>query len=141
MNGRVATVAVAVTLAALVAGCGRSEPDSSGMFKGEEKLVANAIEDLQTAGEKRDGARICNELLARSVVRAIRQAGAKTCAQRVEDSLDDADVFELTVKTVTVKGSAATATVTSDDGNEKDRIDTMTLAKEGKRWKIAELGS
>ena len=141
MSGRVVILATALAFGAFAAGCGRSEPDSSGKFKGEEKLVANAIEDLQSAGKKRDGDRICRELLAANVVRAIRQAGAKSCAARIEDSLDDADVFELTVKSVTVKGTTATATVTSDDGNEKDRVDTMTLAKEGKRWKVAALGS
>jgi hypothetical protein len=140
VNGRVVIIVAALALAALTAGCGRAEPDSSGKFKGEEKLVANAIEDLQTAGEKDDAAKICNELLARSVVQSIRQAGAKTCAARVKDSLDDADVHELTVRSVTVRGTTATATVASDDGNEKDRIDTMTLTKEDRRWKISALG-
>ena len=141
MSGRVVILASALAFGAFAAGCGRSEPDSSGKFKGEEKLVANAIEDLQDAGRKGDATRICRDLLARDVVRTISKAGDKTCAQRVKDSLDDADVFDLSVKSVTVKGATATATVTSDDGNEKDRVDTMTLAKEGKRWKIAALGS
>ncbi len=141
MSARIVTAAAALALGALGAGCGRSEPDSSSKFRGEEKLVANTIEDLQTAGRKRDGARICNELLAAGVVEAIQQAaGPKKCAARVEDSLGDADTFELTVRSVTVKGNTATAAVASDDGDDKDRIDTMTLAKEGKRWKITALG-
>jgi hypothetical protein len=139
--GRVVTAAVALAAAALALGCGQGEPDSSAKFKGEEKLVANTIEDLQTAGEKDDAGRICNELLTAKVVAAIRQAGAKTCAATIEDSLDDADSFELTVKAVTVRGTTATATVLSDDGSEKDRTDTMTLVKEGRRWKISTLGS
>lgn len=139
MIQRVALTALAAVLALLAAGCGSSEPDSSAKFKGEQKLVANAVEDLQTAGSKRDGERICRELLAASVVRAIRQAGDKSCVARIEESLDDADTFELTVRSVTIKGRTATAVVASDDGNEKDRVDTLTLAKEGRRWKIASL--
>jgi hypothetical protein len=138
--GRVATIVCALSFALLASACGRAEPDSSEEFRGEAKLVANTIEDLQTAGKRGDGARICRDLLAASVVRAIRQAGSKSCAARLEDSLEDADTFELTVKSVNVKGRTATATVASDDGNEKDRLDTMTLAKEGKRWKITALG-
>lgn len=140
MIGRVATVAVALSVAVTASGCGRSEPDSSGRFKGEERLVANTIEDLQTAGKRGDATRICNELLAAEVVEEVEKAGDEKCPARVKDSLEDADAFELTVKSVTVKGRTATATVASDDGNEKDRLDTMTLAKEGQRWKISALG-
>jgi hypothetical protein len=138
--GRVVTVAAALAFAAGTVGCGGAKPDSSGKFKGEKRLVANAIEDLQSAGEKGKAGRICDELLAAKVVAAIRQAGGKTCRATVKDSLDDADTYELTVKAVTVHGTTATATVVSDNGNKKDRTDTMTLVKEGPRWKISALG-
>lgn len=142
MPKRVALTLLAAVFGLALAACGGSEPDSSSKFKGEEKLVANAIEDLQSAGEKRDGERICRELLSPRVVQAIDQAGGrKNCAARIEDSLDDADVFQLTVRSVTVKGNSATAVVASDDGNEKDRVDTMTLVKQGKRWKIDSLAT
>lgn len=132
--------ALAAVVVLVLGACGRGEPDSSSKFKGEEKLIANAIEDFQSAGSKRDGDRICRDLLAVEVVRAIEQAsGKRKCAARIEDSLDDADTFEITVRSVSVKGNTATAVVASDAGNEKDRVDTMTLAKEDRRWKIASL--
>lgn len=139
MIRRVALTLAAAAPALVAGGCGTNEPDSSSKFRGEEKLVANAIEDLQSAGSKRDGDRICRELLAKPVVAAIRQAGSKSCAARIEKSLDDADTFELTVRSVKVEGGTARAVVASDAGDEKDRVDTIRLVKEGRRWKIASL--
>lgn len=128
--------------AAVVAGCGPSSTaDSSSKFKGEQRLVANAIEDLQSAGERRQASRICNDLFAADLVRKIRAAsgGKKTCATRLKKSLDDADQFELSVRRVTISGPRATAVVESAPDSSRDRrTDTVRLVKEGTpaRWRI-----
>jgi hypothetical protein len=137
-------LAVALLSCALigVTGCAKPVKDSSGGFKGEQRLVANTVEDLQEAGRKRDASRICTDLLASAVVTRIERAGTQKCTAAVKDSLDDADAFELTVKRVSVNGSKATAVVESDTGKDDKRTDTMALVKEGTpgRWKVASLG-
>jgi hypothetical protein len=132
--------------ACALASCGpTSNNDSSGAFKGEQRLVANTVEDLQTAAQRRDATQICDDLLAAAVVRQVRAAGAgKSCGQRLKKSLDDADDFELTVRRVSITGRAATAVVLSGaSGSTSRRTVTFRLVKEGRpaRWRIADLGS
>jgi hypothetical protein len=129
--------ASALTLSA----CGTSGNDSSSDFKGEDKAVAKAIEDFQSASRKGDEDKICTDLLAPALVNKIKTASKGTCQDALNDSLQDVDSFELDVKKVSVNGTSATATVQSDSGGDKKASDTLTLTKVGNQWKIAELGS
>jgi hypothetical protein len=131
-------------LAFAIAGCA-GQGDSSTKFSGAKRPVAEAIEDLQSAGEKGDGKKICADLLAASVVKRV-STPTKTCAKVVKQQLDDADTFDLEVVTVSLDGGKsgagathATARVKSkEDG--KDRFDNFTLVKESGRWRIQSLG-
>jgi hypothetical protein len=131
------TLALLLAAAGLATGCGSSGSNSSSDFSGVRKDVAKAIEDLESAARKSDQARICRDLLTSTLVGTIR-SGGQSCDSAISDALDDADTFDLTVKSVTVSGSTATAVV---DSKEKSTNDTFKLAKEGGRWKIASLGS
>jgi predicted lipid-binding transport protein (Tim44 family) len=133
---RLLPLALVAVLAA--AGCGQGSNDSSGDFSGEQKAVAQTVEDLQDAGKKGDSEKICTDLLAPALVRTIRQASGD-CAKVVDDALEDADSFDLDVQKVTINGNRATATVKSEAGN-KDRTDTIALERDGRNWKIASLG-
>lgn len=137
-------VAAALTLSA----CGQSSKDSSGDFKGDEKVVAQTVEDLQTAASKSspDTGKICDELLAADLAAKIKAVAQKTdpkgtCSDGLKDALRDADSFELQVKKVAINGTTATATVESDDSGDKKTTDTLTLTKAGDGWKISALGS
>jgi outer membrane PBP1 activator LpoA protein len=137
------SLAILAALATVVAGCA-AQKDSSSKFSGAKRPVAQAIEDLQSAGQKGDSKKICSKLLAASVVRRITTS-TKTCDKIVKQQLDDADTFELTVVSVSLDGTKAasathaTARVKSTD-NGKDRFDLFTLVKEAGRWKIQSLG-
>jgi hypothetical protein len=133
---RLLPLALAATLVA--SGCGQTNKDSAGDFSGEQKAVAQAVEDLQKAGRDGDATRICTDLLAPSLVSAIRRASGD-CAKVLDDALADADSFELTVEKVRIDGNRATATVKSDAG-DKDRTDSIGLERDGRTWKIASLG-
>ena len=135
-----------MTAASLVAalaagGCGAAQDDSAEDFTGERQAVAQTVEDLQKAGRKDDAQKICDDLLAAPVVTRLRaQPGVKRdCATALEDSLEDADAFEMTVKSVNVTGNRATAVVESEAGDE-DRTDTLSFVKEGSNWKLASIG-
>jgi hypothetical protein len=136
-------LALLVVSALALGACGQSSKDSAKDFQGDQKAVAQAIEELQTQGSKRssDSARkICSDLLAPALVARISQASSKPCDAVIKDALGDADAFELQVKKVTINGNRATAVVASQTSGEKDRTDTLTLEKVGGAWKIASLG-
>jgi hypothetical protein len=139
---RAATLIVTLLTAASASGCGSSAKDSSGRFKGESRLVANTVEDLQSAGQKREGSKICSEFLTAELVAKIRAAHNKRkCSDALHRSLLDADTYELTVQRVNVSGNRATAVVRSGEGDDQ-RTDTVGLVKVGtpRRWRVADLG-
>jgi ABC-type oligopeptide transport system substrate-binding subunit len=126
---------------ALLAGCTQSSSskDSSGKFRGQQRLVANAIEDFQSAASNGDQGKVCNDLLSRSL-RARLSRGAGGCLATVDAALKDTDTFDLTVQAVRITGGKATARVQEDTG-KGTRTVTLGLVKEGPGWKLAQLGS
>ena len=127
--------ALLATLA--LAGCGAQQTDAGvDRFRGEERKVAQVVEDLSTAAEAKDSAEICGRLLAKQVVDRIA-AGAQDCEQEIETSLDDADGYDLTVQRVAVAGpDAATALVR--DAEDKTR--TLAFVRQGAGWRLATFG-
>jgi hypothetical protein len=139
----VAPIRLAALLVALpltLGACGQAQKDSAKDFTGEQKAVAQTVEDLQKASRKGDEGKICDDLLAPALVAKVKTASKDTCENALNDALRDVDAFELQVKKVAVNGSTATATVTSDTG-PKDRTDTLQLVKDRGAWKISTLGS
>jgi len=132
--------ALALVAAAGLSACGQTAKDSAGKFKGEQKAVAQVVEDLQDAGSKHDAKKICSDLLAPALVTRIQQASSGKCDSVLRDALGDADAFELQVQKVTINGTTADATVQSQSGDKK-RTDTLQLQKVGGGWKIATLGA
>ena len=119
-----------------LAGCGaQSQPSSAEKFQGEERAVAQKIEDLQEAGESRKPEDICSQILSRTLVTQLEAAGAD-CTDEMEKAIDDADDYDLNVQKVTVSGSTATATVKrGDDGP----TETMEFSKENGQWRATSL--
>jgi hypothetical protein len=131
------TLALLLAVAGIASGCGAAGGTTSAKnFSGVQKDVATTVDDLQSAARKSDQSTICKNLLASSLISTI-QSGGQTCTTAVSHALDDADTFDMTVKSVTVNGNTATAVVKSKD---KTTQDTFQLAKEGGRWKISSLG-
>ena len=120
----------------LLAGCGASaQPSSVERFRGEERAVAQKVEDLQEAGERRRPEDLCSQILARSLVSQLEAAGAD-CAQEMTKAIEDADDFELDVREVEIDGSTATVTVRrGDDGP----TETMEFQQEGGQWRATSL--
>ena len=119
-----------------LAGCGaEADPSSVEKFEGEERAVAQKVEDLQEAGEGRNPDDICSEILARSLVQQLEAAGVD-CADEMEKAIDDADDYDLNVQDVTISGSTATARVRR--GNDGPTV-TMELTRENDQWRATSL--
>ena len=128
---------VVVLLAVLAfAGCGaEAQPSSVDNFQGEQRVVAQKVEDLQEAGEGRNPEDICSEILADSLVQQLEAAGAN-CADEMEKAIDDADDFDLDVVKVTINGTTATVEVRR---GEDGPTETMEFEREGSQWRATSL--
>jgi hypothetical protein len=129
---------IALLAAVLVAGCttqSSNDDDSTGKFRGDQRLVANTVEDFESAASKGDQDKLCRDLLATALVQQFAQRGG-TCEKAVDAALKDTDSFDLTVERVTITGQNATATVKADRG-KKDINQSLTLVKQGAGWRIS----
>ncbi len=122
-----------------LAGCGQQESSASD-FKGSEKAVAEAIEDLQTNAQGRKPGAICSDDISSALAEKLKSAGSD-CTSEMEKITSDADDFELEVTEVTVNGNTATAQVTTRRGEDKDASITYSLVKEGGDWRLNDLGA
>jgi hypothetical protein len=130
---RAAVLLCAPALALGLSACAATVSTSG--LKGDAKAAAETIKDLQsnvTAGEEK---KICEDDLSSAVVK--RLAGASGgCQEAVKKQLAEISAVELSVESVQASGTSATARVKSIYSGKK-AISTMTLVKEGKKWKIS----
>ena len=121
-----------------LAGCtaGGGDTDSSSRFTGAQAQVAEVVEDLQEAGERKDAERICTQVLSRSLVQELSSAGT-SCQQEMTRAIADATDFDLSVQRVAVSGASATAVVRRGDAG---RTATLRFVREDGRWKADALG-
>jgi hypothetical protein len=120
--------------ALLLAACGSAVATSS--FKGTSHDVAQTIADLQsdvTAGEQK---KICANDLAKAVVS--RLGGTKGCESAVKTQVAEIDSTELSVQSVDVAGSSATAKVKSISEG-KTHESEVALVKEDGHWRVSAL--
>ena len=131
-----------LTATVALAGCAgapSSGSSSTSKFKGEERLVANTVEDLESDTQPRstDTGKICRDVLTPALAKQIAAAGG-TCEKGVDDALKDADAYQLTVQKVAITGTTATAQVKTETG-DNDRVQSIALQKQGAGWRISRL--
>jgi hypothetical protein len=124
-----------VLSAAGATACGTTTSTAS--FKGAEHEAAQTVADLQSDITSSERKKICERDLAAPIVAKL--GGTKGCEAAVKNRLTEIDNTELTVESVKVEGDKATAQVKSVYGGKK-QIRTVTLAKEGSRWRISTIG-
>jgi hypothetical protein len=112
--------------------CG--ETASTSNFQGESHSVAQTISDFQsdvTAGNQK---KLCQNDLAGTLTARLQGTGG--CQAVLKNQLHEIDALNMTIESVTVSGADAHARVKSTHSG-KSRITTLTLVKEGSRWKIS----
>jgi hypothetical protein len=107
-------------------------------FKGEQGAVAQVVSNLQSDATTDEAKQICANLLSSALTTRLNAAPGG-CTQAVKSQLLEVDNPELTVESVALRGATATATVKSVHSG-KSRLGTLSLVKEGKKWKISGLG-
>ncbi len=136
-----AFVLPAALAATLIAGCGASTSNNAGDFEGDQKAVAQVIDDLEKAskGASPDTKEICNTIFAKAVADKLRQ-GSQDCQDAVKRQLKDASDSDISVKKVDITGNNAVATVVATV-NGNDATQTLNLVRDGQTWRVASLGS
>ena len=112
---------------------------STASFSGAKRSVAQTVANLQadaTAGEQK---KICaNDLAAATVAKL---GGAKGCETAMKSQLKEVDSLEVTVQTVALaKGEATASARVKSIHQGKSRLSTLSLVKEGGKWKVSGVG-
>ena len=111
---------------------------STSAFKGEQQQVAQAVSRLQNHATALEAKNICNEDLTSTKVARLNTATGG-CKHAIETQLKEIDSFETTVESVKISGDHATAQVKSIHSG-KNTLQTLTLVKEGGKWRISGVG-
>jgi hypothetical protein len=117
---------------ALVA-CG--ETVSTGKFRGESRKVAETVANFQKDATAGDEKKLCANDLASTVTERLRST-AGGCQAAVSEQLKQVDALNLEVTSIGVTGTTAQARVKST-WSGKSRVSTLSLVKQGGRWKIS----
>jgi copper chaperone CopZ len=124
--------------AVLAAGCAPQQSSSSdkvSQFRGDQRAAAQAVEDLESAAQDGNEAKLCTQVLAKALADRLAAAG-HGCAAAVNAAIKDTDSIDMTVESVRVTGDRATARVKFETG-KKDRRANVALVREGGRWRVA----
>jgi hypothetical protein len=134
-----APLAALLIAAAAVAGCGGStaSQDTSDRFQGQQRLVANTVENLQSAAEDSDQNKICRDIVSRGLNQ--RLSRQRPCPVTVNAALEDTDTNELDTRTVRIGGDRATARVRLDIG-KGERFTNLAFVRERNGWRIDSFG-
>ena len=124
-------------LAASLLGCANKVSTSG--FNGEEHAVAQTISNLQADATAADEQKICRNDLAGAVVARLNAAPGG-CRQAVKNQVSEVDSLNMTVQSVQLNGTGAQRTASARvksvyEGKMRPR--TVSLVKEGGRWKIS----
>jgi hypothetical protein len=125
---------LAVALA--LSGCGTAQTSSKAKFTGVQKDVADVVDQLATAGRRRDAAAICSDILSKQLIAQLKTAGGD-CETEMKNAIRDATDYDLQVRSVKVTGATATAQVRQ---GKDGPVATFKFVKEGKAWRASALG-
>ncbi len=136
LSMRASALLCAPLLALGLSACAQTVSTSG--LKGEAKAAGETVKDLQSNATSGEAKKICQDDLASAVVKRLEGVSGG-CQEAIKKQLAEIDSVELTVESMQVSGTSALAHVKSVYSGKK-KISTMSLVKEGKKWKIASFG-
>jgi hypothetical protein len=127
----VAVVAIALLVSRL------SGSQGARQITGAPRDVVATVMQFEAALANRDWATICNSLYTKEARAA---AGGARCAATLAQSAGGLREPRVTIVSLTVKGQAATVTVAASVNGKRPVTDSIQLAREGGRFRIASAG-
>lgn len=125
----------ALCVATGVSACG--ETSSTGSYKGESKHVAQTISNLQSDITTANATKVCSRDLSANVIKRLQSTGIN-CKKAMEGQLREIDTYSLTVESISISGTTATAKVKSTWAG-KQKVHRLSFVKEGGSWKVSSL--
>jgi ketosteroid isomerase-like protein len=123
------TAALLVASALVAAGCGGES---------DQELVRQAVADYGDASAEKDYQRICDELVAKDLLRSVESVGLP-CELAFKRGLQDVQEPKVEVGDVTINKSKALVEVRSTAKGQPPSQDTLELTLEGGDWRISSL--
>ena len=127
--------------AVLVAGCG-SQPAATQEFEGQERAIADTVEDIQRAAERREADRICRDFVSAELAERIG-AGGTDCVDELRKAIADAAVVELEVQDIEIQAGGRTATARVRGDGERETVREFSFVRGGdpERWRVESFGT
>ena len=119
-----APFAALLAAGALLCGCGESGPSDS-------ESVHATVEAFGKASAAKDYQRLCDEILAPTLVSQVESAGLP-CEVAMRQGLGEVEAPTLTIGRIAVDGDKATAEVRSSAAGQEPSTDTMQLVRVGR---------
>ena len=124
---------------ALAGACGSNDSTSPSSSRkpppaipAQQRDVLGAIDQLQAASRRGDGARICQEIFTAKLARSVAASSRKPCPKEVTTRLFPPTATLAVGQNIRVSGGRAVADVMDQNGKRS----TLVLVKEGGRWRI-----
>jgi hypothetical protein len=130
---RLAAILLSVLPPVALAACGEVVATSN--FQGERKAVAQAISNFQNDISTANKGNICHKDLASKLTTRLNSASGG-CQEAIKNQLGQVDTFSLSIQSIALTAASATAQVKSTYSG-KTKVSTLTLVKEGGKWKIS----
>jgi hypothetical protein len=111
---------------------------SSSSFKGEQHAVAQVISNFQSEATAGEAQKICTSVLSTALTARLNAARGG-CIEAHKSQLNEVDSPELTIQSVKLLGGANATAQLKSTHSGKSKVSTMTLLKEGGKWKISGL--
>jgi hypothetical protein len=111
---------------------------SSSSFKGEQHAVAQVISNFQSEATAGEAQKICTSVLSTALTARLNAARGG-CIEALKSQLNEVDSPELTIQSVKLLGGADATAQLKSTHSGKSKVSTMTLLKEGGKWKISGL--
>jgi hypothetical protein len=128
-------IAIAAGLAVVAVGCGGSDSSGGGSnakrYSGEEKKVAQVIDNLVAASHAGDANKICTQVFSPGLATAVAARNKKTCAATVQAQLVSPKE-DITITSIRVQGSTAFLTVREQNKN----VSRLSLVQQNGGWRI-----
>jgi hypothetical protein len=126
----------ALAAVSVIAGCGGGGGDkapgkNAKRFFGDQRDVAQVVDDLAEASRKGDPGAICDKLFTPSLAKAVAAQAGGSCPAKVKQELVVADE-DITVQQLTITGTHALATVKEQTG----KVSRLVFVRQDGEWRI-----
>jgi hypothetical protein len=123
-----------VAIVVVLALTGAFDDSNAPRFHGERRRVAKVVDDVESALQSNDGARVCNRLFTERWAALVARGAGRSCVAFVDQVESGKRQAHLDVRSLAVTGDAAVARI--DEGTSHE---TWRFLRVGGQWRVDEI--